>query len=95
MDGRGRYLDNIFIERLWRSLKHENVYLMAYADGREARAGIGRWIGFYNGRRPHQALGYKTPMAVWRSGAGCGHVDNADALPTGPQQQQQERAMAA
>jgi putative transposase len=96
MDGRGRYLDNIFIERLWRSLKHENVYLMAYADGREARAGIGRWIGFYNDRRPHQALGYKTPMAVWRNaGAGCGHVDNADALPTSPQQQQQERAMAA
>jgi putative transposase len=96
MDGRGRYLDNIFIERLWRSLKHENVYLMAYADGREARTGIGRWIGFYNDKRPHQALGYKTPMAVWRSaGAGCGHVDNANALPTGPQQQQQERAMAA
>lgn len=96
MDGRGRYLDNIFIERLWRSLKHENVYLMGYTDGREARAGIGRWIGFYNDRRPHQALGYKTPMAIWRSaGAGCGHVDNARALPTGPQQQQQERAMAA
>jgi putative transposase len=95
MDGRGRYLDNIFIERLWRSLKHENVYLMAYADGREARAGIGRWIGFYNDRRPHQALGYRTPMAAWRAGAGCGHVDNARALPTGPQQQQQERAMVA
>ena len=95
MDGRGRYLDNIFIERLWRSLKHENVYLMAYADGREARTGIARWIGFYNERRPHQALAYATPMAAWRSGAGCGHVDNADALPTGPQQQQQKHAMAA
>lgn len=96
MDGRGRYLDNIFIERLWRPLKHENVYLMAYADGREARAGIARWIGFYNERRPHQALSYQTPMAVWRSaGAGCGHVDNARALPTGPQQQQQKDAMAA
>src|SRR3954470_19061899 len=79
MDGRGRYLDNIFIERLWRSLKHENVYLMGYADGREARAGIGRWIAFYNDTRPHQALGYRMPMALWRasqiakiSAAGCG-----------------------
>ena len=102
MDGRGRYLDNIFIERLWRSLKHEDVYLMGYADGREARAGIGRWIAFYNETRPHQALAYRTPMAVWRSSeiakpgaAGCGHVDNADALPTGPQPQQQHHAMAA
>jgi len=102
MDGRGRYLDNIFIERLWRSLKHENVYLMGYADGREARAGIGLWIAFYNEGRPHQALGYATPIAVWRAGqtaktggAGCGHVDNASALPTGPQQQQQKHAMAA
>ena len=102
MDGRGRYLDNIFIERLWRSLKHENVYLMGYADGREARTGIGRWIAFYNERRPHQALGYRTPMALWRGGqiaktgaAGCGHVDNARALSTGPQRQQQKDAMAA
>jgi putative transposase len=102
MDGRGRYLDNIFIERLWRSLKHENVYLMAYADGREARAGIGKWMAFYNERRPHRALGYATPMAVWRAGeaakpgaAGCGHVDNARALPTGPQQQQHDCDMAA
>jgi putative transposase len=102
MDGRGRYLDNIFIERLWRSLKHENVYLMGYVDGREARAGIAKWIGFYNQQRPHQALGYRTPMALWREGqravanaAGCGHVDNADALPTGPQPQQQHHAIAA
>ena len=102
MDGRGRWLDNVFIERLWRSLKYENVYLMGYADGREARTGIGEWIAFYNERRPHQALGYRMPMAVWRggqtaktSGAGCGHVDNARALPTGPQQQQQEHAIAA
>jgi putative transposase len=102
MDGRGRYLDNIFIERLWRSLKHEDVYLKGYADGREARAGIGRWIGFYNERRPHAALGHEAPMAVWRKGSiakiaaeGCGHVDNARALPTGPQPQQQEHAIAA
>jgi putative transposase len=102
MDGRGRYLDNIFIERLWRSMKHEDVYLKGYADGREARAGIGAWISFYNERRPHQGLAYRTPMAVWRDGAlengatrSCGHVDNARALPTGPQRQQQEHDMAA
>jgi putative transposase len=68
MDGRGRYMDNIFIERLWRSLKYEDVYLKHYADGREAREGIAAWIAFYNGRRPHQALGYRTPMSVWREG---------------------------
>ena len=103
MDGRGRYLDNIFIERLWRSMKHEDVYLKGYADGREARAGIGAWISFYNERRPHQGLAYRTPMAVRRDGTlenngparGCGHVDNARALPTGPQPQQQEHDMAA
>ena len=56
MDGRGRWLDNVFIERLWRSLKYEEVYLKDYADGREARAGIAAWIAFYNTTRPHQAL---------------------------------------
>ncbi len=55
-DGRGRWMDTVFIERVWRSLKSEDVYLKGYADGREARAGIALWIGFYNGRRPHQAL---------------------------------------
>jgi putative transposase len=65
MDGRGRFLHNIFIERLWRSPKHEDIYLKHYAEGREARAGIATWIGFYNCQRPHQALGYKTPMSVW------------------------------
>lgn len=99
MDGRGRYLDNIFIERLWRSLKYEDVYLKGYADGREARAGIGEWIRFYNSRRPHQALGNRTPMAVWRDGVTGGlgdsavdmtlRLDNAGALPTYPQPQQQ------
>jgi hypothetical protein len=55
MDGRGRWIDNVFIERLWRSLKYEDVYLKGYADGREARAGIAAWISFFNGTRPHQA----------------------------------------
>lgn len=94
MDGRGRWLDNVFVERLWRSLKYEEVHLKADADGREARAGIGAWIAFYNDRRPHQALGYRTPMAVWGGDGNTAldmplRLDNADALPTCPQPQQQ------
>ena len=65
MDGKGRFLDNIFIERLWRSLKYECVYLHAFSGGREARAGIGRWIDFYNHRRPHAAHGGRTPVLVY------------------------------
>ena len=68
MDGRGRWMDNVFIERLWRSLKHEDIYLKGYGDGREAKAGIREWIRFYNETRLHQALGYRAPMAVWRAG---------------------------
>jgi putative transposase len=56
MDGRGRWLDNVFIERLWRSLKYENVYMNAYETGSEARAGIGEWMAFYNQARPHSSL---------------------------------------
>jgi putative transposase len=88
MDGRGRWMDNVFIERVWRSLKYEDVYLKGYADGREAKAGIGEYFAFYNERRLHQAHGYRAPMAVWRDGALCGHVDNAVALTTGPQAEQ-------
>ncbi len=61
MDGRGRWLDNVFIERLWRSLKYEYVYLTAFETGSEAREGIGKWIDFYNRRRPHSSLGGITP----------------------------------
>jgi len=68
MDGKGRWIDNVFIERLWRSLKHEEVYLNAYDDGLAARDGIGRYMRFYNQDRPHQALGYQTPEAFYR---GC------------------------
>ncbi|WP_426751377.1 IS3 family transposase [Myxococcus sp. Y35] len=68
MDGKGRCVDNIFVERLWRSLKYEEVYLNAYADVRQAWAGVGRWLRFYNLERPHQALGYRTPMHVYRTG---------------------------
>jgi putative transposase len=95
MDGRGRWMDNVFIERLWRSLKHEDIYLKGYADGRDARAGISEWITFYNNRRPHQALGNHTPMAVWRAVASgnmaVDMMDNARALPTCPQPQQQQQ----
>ena len=61
MDGRGRWMDNVFIERLWRSLKYECVYLQAFETGSEARSGIGGWIAFYNAKRPHSALAGSTP----------------------------------
>lgn len=66
MDGKGRCRDNIFVERLWRSLKYEEVYLHAYDDVRAAFAGVSRWVRFYNDDRPHQALGEVPPMAVYR-----------------------------
>ena len=92
MDGKGRFLDNIFIERLWRSLKYEEVFIKAYVSVAEARSGIGAWLAFYNDERPHQALGYRTPREVCEAAPACGYVDNASALPTSPQapQQQQE-----
>jgi putative transposase len=65
MDGKGRCLDNVFVERLWRSLKYEDVYLKAYANLIEARAGIGEYFQFYNTRRFHQALGYQTPASFY------------------------------
>ena len=61
MDGKGAWRDNVFIERLWRSLKHEEVYLHAYASVTEARTSIGRYLDFYNRRRPHQGLAGQTP----------------------------------
>ncbi len=64
MDGKGRFLDNIFIERLWRTLKYECVYLQAWETGSEARAGVGKWVGFYNRKRPHSALGGRPPAVV-------------------------------
>ena len=91
-------MDNVFIEQVWRSLKHEDVYLKGYADGREAKAGIGEYFAFYNERRFHQALGYRAPMAAWREGVAagaCGHVDNARALTTCPQEQKQTQPLAA
>ena len=96
MDGRGRWLDNVFIERLWRSLKYEEVHLKVYADGHEARAGIGAWIEFYNQRRPHQALGNRTPMQVRRDPGRAVdmplRLDDAGASPTCPPPQPQPQA---
>ena len=92
MDGRGRCMDNIFIERLWRSLKYEAVYLHEIADGFTARRVIGDWIGFYNTERPHSALGGRTPAEAWRSEMPVDMMDKPlRALPTSPQAQQQDR----
>jgi putative transposase len=97
MDGKGRYLDNIFIERLWRSLKYEEVYIKAYGSVAEARRSLGEWLAFYNNERPHQSLEYRTPREIFE-GAACEHVDNTSAslrdapvLPTCSQAHHQEK----
>lgn len=68
MDGKGRWIDNVFIERLWRSVKYEEVYLHAYANGSEARAGLSKYFTRYNTRRSHQSLGYRTPDEAYFGG---------------------------
>jgi putative transposase len=91
MDGRGRAIDNIFIERLWRSVKYEDIYLRDYATGRELRRGLERYFRFYNHERVHQGLGYSTPEEVYcgnrvdvgsagaaRNGSHCGEKSNAN-----------------
>ena len=70
MDGRGRYADNIFVERLWRSVKYEEVYLKAYDNVAQARQGITAYFEFYNHQRLHQALGYRTPRQLLEEGLG-------------------------
>src|SRR5262249_32828586 len=67
MDGKRRYMDNIFVERLWRSLKYEEVYLNAYTSVAEAKTGIGSWLSFYNEERQHQSLGYRTPRQAYEA----------------------------
>ena len=91
MDGKGRFLDNIFIERLWRSLKYEEVFIKAYASVAQARAGIGAWLVFYNNERKHQSLGYRTPADIFAVSPPCGYVHNASALHTSPQDHQQQQ----
>ena len=106
MDGKGRWMDNVFIERLWRSLKYEDLYIKGYADGAELRAGLAQWFAFYNHQRPHMALDNRAPVEVWcEAMVGVlpptavdmtlllrSNLDNADALPTSPQPQQQQAA---
>jgi putative transposase len=72
MDGRGRALDNIFVERLWRSVKHEDVYLKGYVNVPELQLGLAEYFNFYNTERPHQSLGYLTPIQVYQTGSGGG-----------------------
>jgi putative transposase len=104
MDGRGRYMDNIFIERLWRSLKYEAVYLHELTDGFRAKQVIRDWIvrhgrsdqwrshgSLYNTERSHSALGDQTPAEAYGAGLPVDMMDKADALPTSPQTQQRQK----
>lgn len=72
MDGRGRAIDNVFIERLWRSVKYEEVYLRDYTDGWQAEASLATYLRFYNEERIHQALGYRTPLEIYRERGSSG-----------------------
>ena len=67
MDGRGRALDNVFVERLWRSVKYEDIYIQGYDTVPGLQRGLARYFAFYNDERPHQSLGYRTPAAVYRA----------------------------
>ena len=78
MDGKGRWVDHVFIERFWRSLKYEEVYLYAYDDLREARTGLERYIGYYNGERRHNRLGKQAPNAVY--GEAASNPNRSDLL---------------
>ena len=91
MDGRGRCMDNVFIERLWRSLKYEAVYLHELTDGFEAERVIGEWIDFYNTERPHSALAGQTPAEAYGAEQPVDMMDKATALPTSPQAQQPQQ----
>ncbi len=91
MDGRGRYMDNIFIERLWRSLKYEAVYLHELTDGFKAERVIGDWINFYNTERPHSLHDGQTPAEAYGAERPVDMMDKPDGLPTyQPAQQQQQ-----
>ena len=91
MDGRGRYMDNIFIERLWRSLKYEAVYLHELTDGFKAERVIGEWIEFYNTVRPHSVLAGRTPAEAYGIERPVDMMDKPDGLPTSPPTQQQRQ----
>ena len=93
MDGRGRCRDNIFIERLWRSLKYEAIYLHELTDGFKAERVIAEWINFYNTERPHSALAGQTPAEAYGAGQPVDMMDKPDSLPPSPQAQQQQEDM--
>jgi putative transposase len=69
MDGRGRALDNVFVERLWRTVKYEDIYIRCYEAVPELQRGLARYFAFYNEERLHQSLGYETPVVVYRGAA--------------------------
>ena len=91
MDGRGRCMDNIFIERLWRSLKYEAVYLHELTDGFVTERVINEWFAFYNAERPHSALDGRTPAEAYGTTQPVDVMDKARALPTSPQAQQRQQ----
>jgi putative transposase len=91
MDGRGRCMDNIFIERLWHSLKYEAVYLHELTDGFKAEQVIGDWINFYNTERPQSVHDGQTPAEAYGAGRPVDMMDKPDSLPTSPQAQQQQQ----
>ena len=93
MDGRGRCMDNIFIERLWRSLKYEAIYLHELTDGFKAMRVIAEWIEFYNTKRPHSSLDGRTPAEAYGAQRPMDMMDKPDGLPTSPQAQQQQEDM--
>lgn len=91
MDGRGRCMDNIFIERLWRSLKYEAIYLHELTDGFVAERVIGEWIDFYNTERPHSSFDGRTPAEAYGNVRPVDMMDKPDGLPTSPQVPQQQQ----
>ena len=91
MDGKGRYRDNTFVERLWRTVKYEEEHLKAYANASETRRELGSYFRFYNNQRPHQALGYRTPAEVFH---GSGNAP-AEELKTRKGAQEQVLASSA
>ena len=94
MDGRGRAFDNIFVERLWRSVKHEDVYLKGYATMGELMVGLAKYFVFFNGERPHQSLGNKTPDVVYRTAIGGGALI-VDKFPRTAEEVPMERCRTA
>ena len=81
MDGRGRWMDNVFIERLWRSIKYEEIYLFEHATVPALRAGVGKWFTRYNDWRPHEALGNLTPAAFYQKALTGPHEASGAATP--------------